>query len=130
MNAENLPPWLSLPEEVRRRVVERMNKVQKPCSRPSNEQLRIELQELGMFRLIRHFKGDVNAAIKYCHQERTSFEPWDPQRSSDSAEWLAAANRTMKRLEARMTNEAELAYSEILMRTVREELDRYTQANN
>jgi hypothetical protein len=125
MNTNILPPWLALPEEVRRRVAERMAAVPRPHPEPSPEDLRHELQELGMFRLIRRFRGDVQSAIKYCHQHRTSFEPWDPQGSTDPKEWMAADKRTKDRLKARLADKAALAYGEILTRTVREELARY-----
>jgi len=126
----DLPPWMALPPEVRKRILARMETLDAEdptiaAQEPSQEDIeryRTELQELGMYRLINHFKGNTRKAIKYARRHVL-----DPAAfpSYEVKDWEAAYGRTKERIEQRRNDPAFLQQGTELFKVVREELARY-----
>jgi len=115
-----MPPWISLPKEVRRRVVERMH-----ATYPSEEeanQHRTELIELGMYRLVNHFQGNWKRAIKYARRHSVNPAVWP---SFEVGYWQAAYQRTRDRINHLAADPAFRARAQKLFDVVREECARF-----
>src|SRR5262245_51893806 len=98
IDPNDMPPWLELPKEVRRRVVARMD-----AEAPSASELELyetEMLELGMYRLIEHFDGNIRKAIKWARRHSVNPQGWP----TEIKDWGSAHQRTKERI-AQRTND-------------------------
>src|SRR5215472_8562484 len=92
----NMPPWLELPKEVRRRVVARFD-AEEPASPSELELCQTELLELGMYRLIEHFGGNVRKAMKHARRHSVNPQGWP----TEVKDWELAHQRVKERIAQR-----------------------------
>jgi hypothetical protein len=117
-----MPPWMQLPEEVRRRVVERLG-----AHEASPEELtrhRTDLIELSMFRLIEHFEGDVGKAIVWAREHQSTKPEWGYP-SWHRKDWRAAHTRVRERIAQMAADPEQIAKGYRLFSVVQEEMARY-----
>jgi hypothetical protein len=82
----------------------------------TNEQLRQELLELGMYRLLCFHEGDIHACINNVLEQSGPDDLILKFAGSDPAKWWSAYHRTERRIKAFHTNPGTKGFREILIR--------------
>lgn len=110
--AKEIPPWLSLPQDVRERVMERFKQI--TGHSPENSLADIDptrsLMDLGISRLIEMFKGDIKSAIRYAHANASKPQLY----SVKVSDWIAA-DRRAKALLKRVINDPSIMAEGLLL---------------
>ena len=111
---EEMPPWLSLPPEVRERVNARMTQRYGPEPERSVE-FTSDLRDLSAMRLIKAL------GLKKAMRKGASYPGFGP----DPKDWLAAQVRCQTKLHTLTSNPAFIERAHWLKATVTEELTRF-----
>jgi hypothetical protein len=113
-----MPPWLSLPEEVRRRVFERMQHRYGGEGDERTEDYRQELRDLAAHRLIQYY------GLKKAMRKGRDYPAFGPNPQA----WIEAALRTQKLLLRQLKDPLFMERARWMKAAVAEELAKYRES--